>query len=221
MLVLPFIACMIFFSPSIASDLEISDEERAWLEADEDTSQVSEGELRFLTNATGEETLHIRNQITILPTSLIDGWVALKQCHHNLTPLPELQITYRYRAIRNLAIASSDGIGRAWISEQSVQMENIEKSASICIVAEVQIMRRSDDDHYLINNGPFHLRFLDGYYPLRLTLAISYPENSLITTGVTPEPQPGVTVEEEPGKIVLDTRFEGMLYTEFRFRLKE
>lgn len=205
----------------MASDPAAGDEESAWLETDDDTSQVNEGELRFLTGPAGKERLHILNHITISPTSLIDGWVKLHQCYHNLTPLPDIQITYQYKAMQELTIASYDGIGRAWVDGQSVQMNHVTQNATICVLARVQILKRHDGGGYTLNNGPYHLRFLDGFYPLRVTLEVNYPDDLLTIIGVTPEPQPGLTLQREPGRVAIDTHFEGMLYTELRFQSRE
>jgi hypothetical protein len=213
-----FISCLIIVPGVRAGEASITDEERAWLEADDDTSQVSEGELRFLPGPADREMLHIQNRITILPESLTDGWVKLIQCHHNLAPVPDIQIVYQYRAIQALAIESSHGIGKSWIEDQSVQMQDVTRNASICISAKVAIFRHHDNNIYSLNNGPYHLRFLDGYYPLHVTLEVDFPDTLLSVLGVTPRSQPGVMLKQVAGKVLLDAHFEGMLYTEIRFQ---
>jgi hypothetical protein len=216
--VLLLVSCLLFLPGVSGEEDTITDEERAWLEADDDTSQVSEGELRFLPGPADREMLHIQNRITILPESLTDGWVKLIQCHHNLAPVPDIQIVYQYRAIQALAIEYSHGVGTAWIEGQSVQMRDVIHNASICISAKVAIFRHRDDKTYSLDNGPYHLRFLDGYYPLHVTLEVDFPSTLLSVVGVTPAPQPGVKLTQVAGKVLLDAYFEGMLYTEIRFQ---
>lgn len=213
--------CILPVVNGTAAKGELPPEEEAWLEAEIDTSQVSEGELRFLPRPPDKGTLHIQNRISISPASSRNGWVRLVQCHHNLAPLPDTQIVYRYKAMEGLAIESTNGIGKAWVEAQSVQMEDIERNASICVSAEVQIFRPHHESGYSLINGPYHLRFLDGYYPLRVTLAIDYPDGLFTVSGMTPEPQPGLTLVQEPGRVLIDAHFEGMLYTELRFQPRE
>ena len=64
-------------------------------------------------------------------------------------------------------------------------------------------------------------RFLDGYYPMRLTLDIEYPAASLRFEAQEPQPQPGFQVERRSGRIQAEIWFEGRLITRFVFCRKE
>ena len=70
-------------------------------------------------------------------------------------------------------------------------------------------------------NGPYHRRFLDGFYPYHVSLNIHYPYSLLLFQDSTPEQQNGFSVIQETNKIIIDTYFEGILNTEIRFKLKE
>jgi hypothetical protein len=67
-------------------------------------------------------------------------------------------------------------------------------------------------------NGPYHRKFLDGYYPLRLTLTVRYPTDLLAYQDMQPPPQPGLTLRQAGQALTVEAWFEGMLNTEIRFR---
>jgi hypothetical protein len=178
---------------------------------------VNSGELEFLAVAPDKRIPHSRNGLTLNAGSLDDGWVEQAQCHENLDPVPLAEVVYSYREMRDLRVVSAEGIGRAWVEGQSVQMENIERGAVLCVAAAARLLRREGGD-YVLRNGPFQRRFLDGYFPLRVTLTLDYPAQRLDVASIDPPPQPGFAVEQSPGRIVLEALFEGRLYTEVRFR---
>ncbi len=178
---------------------------------------VNSGELEFLAVAPDKRIPHSRNGLTLNAGSLDDGWVEQAQCHENLDPVPLAEVVYSYREMRDLRVVSAQGIGRAWVEGQSVQMENIERGAVLCVAAAARLLRREGEE-YVLRNGPFQRRFLDGYFPLRVTLTLDYPAQRLRVASIDPPPQPGFAVRQSPGRIVLEALFEGRLYTEVRFR---
>jgi hypothetical protein len=60
-------------------------------------------------------------------------------------------------------------------------------------------------------------KFLDGYYPMRVTLDIKYPPHLLKLLDISPPEQPGFQHIESPGSIHLDAVFEGQLTTLIQF----
>ena len=196
---------------------ELTAEEKAWLEADDDTSQVSEGDLRFLPHVPSLPVHHIHNHITISEQSLNDGWGAIRQCHTHLDAVSDSQIVYRYRAMRGLKLLTSEQIERAWVEGQSVQMRGVEKSARLCIEAGVQILNKEAKGRYSLENGPYHRKFLEGYYPLHVTIEINYPDDTLKLEHLFPAPQAGLRFTKQDGSFTLDTIFEGMLTTRMVF----
>lgn len=183
----------------------------------EQVAAVSDGELRFLPAAeTDGEHAHL-NRIRITEDSLDGGWVTLEQCHENIDAVPAAQILFRAGGIRDLTIASSRNIGRAWVEGHSVQLEDVGRDAVLCIRAESQALRDLGDGHYRLRNGPYMRRFLDGYYPMRVTLDIKYPSDVIQIVGQSPSTQPGFNVHNGGSDLSVDATFEGRLVTCFDF----
>ena len=208
-------AALVMSSLSVAAD----DDPEAWLEQDDDTSTllVNEGTLNFLRDTQGRRVLQTRNWLTITPESLRTGWVGLHQCQGNLDPVPAIEVVYRYHRMRNLRLISTRGIERVRVEQNTVQMEQVQEGGEICIEAEVQVLRPDGESAYTLQSGPFHRRFLDGYYPVRLDYRIHWPADRLQLESVHPEIQQGFSVREQAGKLTIDTLFEGMLTIEVRF----
>jgi len=190
-----------------------AEEEAAWFEDDSERRAlaVNEGELEFLAVAPAGRILQTRNRLTLTADSLADGWVRLDQCQGNLDPVPALEIVYRYHAMRDLRIESFHGLERAWVEDGSVQMVNLGEGAGLCISASVQVLHPAGAGRYEIRSGPFHRRFLDGYYPLQLDYRVSYPAGLLRVESVQPASQPGFSVLQQPGELKIHALFAGRL----------
>jgi len=197
-----------------------SDEQLRWLESDEqvNTRQVNEGSLSFLATPPKDKKTHtVTNTLTISRDSLKTHWVNLYQCHKNLDRVPMSEIVYNYRHIRNLRIEHYYGIEKAWIENESVQMQDIGKGASLCITAQVQILIPTKDGGYRLRNGPYFRKFLDGYYPFHLKLNINYPSSELSLKTTSPQQQSGFKVFRDDGNVTMDAWFEGKLLVEAQF----
>ena len=210
------------FSPVVANDPISSDELEKWF--NEDTSDdearalaVNEGELEFLIRPPSKAVHYSRNILTIDKGSVKTGWVGLVQCHQNLDAVAASQIVYRYKRMRNLRVDSYEGIKRAWVEGSSVQMEDIERGAKLCIQADVGILYSHPDGSVILKNGPFHRKYFDGYYPMHVNLEIRYPADVLRYESVTPMAQPGFNVTQTNSALSVDAWFEGELRTEVRF----
>ena len=178
--------------------------------------QVNEGELRFLEPPQGTVHRHI-NRIRISPSSLADGWVELEQCHEGLDAVPELQILYHPQRIRGIRILDSEGIGAVRVEGPSVQLQGVGKSAKLCLRADSRALRRLPEGGWMLRNGPYMRRFLDGYYTMGVSLEIRYPAELMRLEGREPRNQPGFRLRERPGVIEVDAWFEGRLFTRFTF----
>ena len=191
-----------------------------WFQQEESSSieTISEGELRFLVEQPAKPVLHSLNVLTIYPTSLDDGWVALSQCYQNLDPVAESEVVYRYKSMRDLKIVKYHNIGVAQIKGQSIQLTEVKKEAELCVTAMVRIFYSNPDGSYSLINGPFHRKFLDGYFPYHLTLEVEYPESKLKLERTIPAEQTGFSVKQDAGKLVLDGIFEGILNVEIVFQ---
>lgn len=197
-----------------------SEDADAWFEDDweQRLRAVNEGELEFLETPPDRRALTTKNRLALTPQSLTSGWVVLAQCQLDLDPLPAVEIVYRYEGMRGLRIASSRGIGSAWVEGNTVQLADVSPGAEICIRAEVRILTATPDGGFEIRSGPFHRRFLDGYYPVHLEYVVAYPADLLVIESVTPAPQPGLSLSRRPGALSIDARFQGKLTLVLRLR---
>ena len=191
-----------------------------WFEDDAEARAraVNEGELVFLEKAPAGRVLRTRNRLVLSPQSLAGGWVRLEQCQENLDPVPAMEIVYLYDAMRRLRIDSLRGMERAWVEDGSIQMAGVREGAAICVSADVRILHPGGDGRYELRSGPFHRRFLDGYYPLHLDYRVTWPPGHLALESVEPRKQPGLAVEQGPGALHIDALFEGRLAIRLLFR---
>jgi hypothetical protein len=182
-----------------------------------DSAGVNEGELAFIADVPERRVLQTRNHLTILPTSLAGGWVSLEQCQGNLDPVAAVEIVYRYHGMRGLRIVSASGMESAVLDGNSVQLTGVRHGGEVCIRAEVQVLKPDGAGGYRLQSGPFHRRFLDGYYPLRLDYRVEWPADRLALEAVSPGAQPGFRITGAPGALQIDTLFEGRLTIELQF----
>ena len=182
----------------------------------EQAAAVNEGPLEVLETPPDRPAHHHVNRLTITPESIAGGWVLMDQCHYDIDPVPLAEIVYTEGRIRGLAITRATNIGTATAGENSVRLENVEKQAALCVSGETRALERRADT-LMLRNGPFMRRFLDGYYPMHVTLDIRYPPG-LELLDRFPAPAPGIRYDIRPGEILLDIWFEGILETRFLFR---
>lgn len=195
-----------------------------WLESDElmppsvSIDQVNEGKLVFLSRRPARQVHHHQNHLVIDADSLLNGWVRLKQCHEHLDRVPRAQITYNRERIRDLQITASGNIEQSWVEDNTVQLRNVQDNARLCVQAWTRALKSNGDGSYSLRNGPFMRRFLDGYYPMRVSMQIDYASSGLQLITMKPERQQGFDVTEQDGSLAFDAWFEGRLRTEFLFR---
>lgn len=214
------LAALIAAAPAWSSDTD-PDSDPDW--GDDDwfgVEEVNEGELEFLAEPPAERVHHHENVMTLGPTSLEDGWVRLDQCHRNIDKVPRAQIIFRAERIRNLRITESTNIGRAWVEDASVQLSDIGEDSRLCLAAESYALSTNGDGSYYIDNGPFMRRFLDGYYPMRVSQKIVLADSGLAFFGIRPAVQPGFDVRVTDESIDFDAWFEGRLLTEVKLVLE-
>ncbi len=180
-------------------------------------AQVNEGQLTFLAKAPDKPVHHHQNRIILSASSLKDGWAALQQCHHNIDPVASAQIVYSKHRTRNLSIVSSEHIGRAWVEGHTVQLENIGMDARLCVKASSRALTAQTDGSYHLNNGPFMRRFLDGFYPMHVSVDVELPKDLLRFDTISPIAQEGFEVRHNAETVSINTWFEGKLRTVIRF----
>ena len=215
---------LVFVLVSISgwSSSELADVEREWTDEeweqdgwpDDSVEHVNEGELEFLAEPPAELVHHHENVMILDRSSLEDGWVTLEQCHRHIDKVPRAQIIFRPGRIRDLRITVSENIERAWVEGASVQLTDIRQDSLLCLTAETFSLSAADDGSYSIENGPFMRRFLDGYYPMRVSQKVVLADSGLAFFGIHPAEQPGFAVSATPESIDFDAWFEGRLRTE-------
>lgn len=206
------LAFLVLFLPALAS--AASSEEELFFKG---VSEVNDGELRFLNRDPDRPVHHHKNHLFLSDDSLATGWVRLEQCHQYLDPVPSMQIVYSKDRIRNLTILRSENIGKSWVKDNSVQMEQVDLNALICIGADTLALHAEGDGSYSLKNGPYMRRFLDGYYPMRVTLDVTLETGKLRFVDITPPPQPGFSLTREGSRLGYEALFEGKLRTVLRF----
>lgn len=186
---------------------------------DKSAAEVNEGELVFLVAQPDIPVHHHRNILVITGQSLASGWVKLTQCHEHLDLVPSTQIVFHESRIRGLKILSSSGIGKSRVEGSSVQLEKVGPDARLCITAESRALARNADGTYSLRNGPYMRKFLDGYYPMRVSMSVRLETSKFHFLSITPASQAGFTVMQAPQEISFDTWFKGRLNTVIRFSI--
>ena len=214
---------LLLWSSSVHADEGMTPAElENWFEQDKvfSTDQVSEGELRFITQMPDKPVLHSLNKLEIALSSIDDGWVSLSQCYQNLDPVAVSEVVYQYKSMRDLTITKITNINRAEIKGQSIELTKVQKEAELCISARVRILYQNADGSYSLENGPFHRKFLDGYFPYHLTLEVHYPASRLQVQHTDPAEQPGLIIKLYKGHLLFDGIFEGILNVEVVFQAR-
>lgn len=180
-------------------------------------TDVNEGELVFLESLPAKKVHHHQNKLIIEPQSLKNGWVKLQQCHNNLDKVSRTQILFRKEKVRQLKIESYRNIDEAWIEGNTVQLKNISADAQLCISAVSQALIANQDGSFSLRNGPFMRRFLDGYYPMHVSMDILLSGTGLQLSSISPISQQGFRVWQNNEQVGYEAWFEGRLKTELRF----
>ncbi|MEO1765813.1 hypothetical protein [Thiobacter aerophilum] len=178
---------------------------------------VNTGELVFLATPPAKPVHHHHNILTVDDRTLASGWAELRQCHGNLDRVFATQIVFRPERVRNLVILSREGIGQAWVEGATVQLRDIGPNARICLRLQSQVLMPNADGTYHVNSGPFMRRFLDGYYPMHVTMEVRLRTRHLRFLDITPASQQGFQVRVTAHQVRFDTWFEGRLQTLIRF----
>ncbi|WP_455210103.1 hypothetical protein [Kaarinaea lacus] len=199
--------------------MKAGDDWEAWVETDYEAQAlaVNEGDLEFLSEIPDKLPPVLKNRLTITPQSLKDGWIDMIQCHERIDSVAIAQVLYHPRRTRNIEILSSNNIKRAWVEENSVQLENITPNATLCIHAEVKSLYSNFNGSYSMRNGPFLRKFLDGYYPMHVTMEVAFPQGKLSFEAINPQAQNGFDVSYEENKMNIEALFVGELEIEVYF----
>jgi hypothetical protein len=212
---------LLTFTSSITARMT-PEEEEAWFNSDQDPEEealrnINEGDLVFLQKYPDKPVHHHINTLIINTESLKSGWIQLFQCHENMDSFPKAQVVYNPDKIKNLHIRSVQNIGKAWVEGPSVQLENVKKGARLCVEADSFALHKQKDGSYKLRNGPFMRKFLDGYFPMRVTMYVKLPK-TLKFASITPKQQAGFQIKQSSNGLHYDALFEGKLVTEILFK---
>lgn len=212
--------CYCFLHAIYVQAAPTANEMERWFLSDELTppSQSSDSKLTFISPPEDKPALHSINTINITLQSVKTGWVALQQCYQQLDAVPDMEVTYQYKAMRKLKIETTKNIEQAHLQGQSVQLTNVKKDARLCVSAEVRILYKNKDGSYQLVNGPFHRQFLDSFFPYHLSMKVTYPASILQFVDIQPKSQPGFRLEKINNKLLIDSHFTGKLYTIITFK---
>ena len=166
---------LILSIPAVAAAKDGPDDD--WFDDDLEVriAKVNGGDLVFLAEPPLEPVHHHHNRVILDPDSLDNGWVTLIQCHRNLDAVPRTQVLYHQTRTRELSILSYQNIEQAWVEGHTVQLADVEHGASICIQARTRMLEFNEDGSFSLRGGPFMRRFLDGYYPMHVSMNIEMP----------------------------------------------
>ncbi len=213
-----FLAAFISFGCRAATTAMSPEELEHWFNGN-GTSEVNEGELKFLATPPEKPVHHHQNHIRITLESLKDGWTELEQCHDKLDAVPDAQITFREGYVRNLQVLEARSIAKAWVEGSTIQLKGVLPGARLCLKAQTRALKNAGNGFFNLNNGPYMRKFLDGYYPMRVSIQVEYPEKLMQLIDVSPARQPGFEVWQLPGRVAIETFFEGELRTLLQFEL--
>lgn len=202
---------------SFAQDAEDGEHDWFFSDFEERITEVNDGQLVFLGEVPDPRPHYHNDIVTVTASSLDDGWVGLSQCHYQMDEISRVEVVFRGDSVRSLSVESSQGIGRSWVEDGTLQLEDVEKGATLCIRGELQALHKIDTGGVQVRMGPFMRRFLDGFYPIGVTLRVDYPCERLRLREVWPPAQPGLRVRRQACSVELEAWFEGALITLFNF----
>ena len=206
----------------LANNLTEAELER-WLNSDDPNPpqfkgvEVNNGELLFLNKKPLKPVHHHRNSLTVFKNSLKDGWVKLEQCHRNMDRVPRVQVMFNKEKIRDIKITKTNAIEKSWVEKNTVQLENVTDNAVLCIEAWSKALIKNNDGSYRLNNGPFMRKFLDGYYPIHVTIDVNFKATDLELILVEPVAQDGFEITQTAKTVNMEAWFEGRLKTSLTF----
>nr|WP_026279946.1 hypothetical protein [Thioalkalivibrio sp. ALJ16] len=203
-------------------DYDPLEDDRLWGEAatvSPEDAQTTSPELTFLLQEPERTPHHHQNQIRLTASSLEDGWADLRQCHNDVAAIRRMVIVYNEQTIDDLQIESTRNIDSALVVDgDRVDLRGVERDAEVCVTARMKLVESEGNGVYRLDNGPFVRRFLDGYFPMRVTMAVSWGDLDLRLEDTEPAEQEGFRVATSDHGLMFDTLFEGELRTRIRLR---
>lgn len=171
-----------------------------------------EGELRFLAVRPDPGAYWYESQVQIDADSLDTGLVNLRTCHHALDPNRRIVVAFNRQRVQAIQIASTDGIGRAWVEDHRVELADVQRGGKVCIDLRSRALERIEGSgRWRLYAGPLMRRYLDGYLPMQARLAFQWPAGLLRVAATAPPAQPGVQVASREDGLSMDIVFAGRM----------
>ncbi len=200
---------------------DLSAAERAWLEDDSslDSHLVNEGQIKWLPKAKTDSLYTLKNQLTLSPSSQLDGWVKFTQCHHQLDAISKVEIVYSEDTTRNLQVLSHQRIQQVVQQPFSVELTGVLPGAEICISGENKTLHKTATG-WKLERGPYMRRFLDGYYPMQLQETLNWKHSGLELEPSSIQTHLGreSVLNKTEQQLHSNYWFEGILRTKYQFR---
>ncbi len=156
---------------------------------------------------------HVQMHLVHTEQTLESGWVRMSQCHRDMAPTGRSSVGFHPERIRNLRLTGIKKIGKSWIGKEgaSIEMEDIGQGNEVCFEGELRAVYWNGDQYHQ-KSGPYFLRFLDGYFPLKLDLMMDSEKSDVRVSAVEPD---WVPYRLEAGRLKINLLFEGKLTLDF------
>lgn len=213
---------LLLASTCFAKEYLSPEEIERWFNSDDELpiNKVNEGDLTFLAEKSKDNLFYSSITIFITQNSIQTGWVNISQCYKNLDKIQKTVIVFRKNLIKNIAVTSLKNIDKSSVLDQhKLVLLNVKEDAELCLNATVRNFYQNEDQSFSMVNGPYHRKFLDGYYPYHLNLNIHFPKTLQFLNSL-PKSQVGFQITQNTNKLSVNSIFEGRLKTNFRFKLK-
>lgn len=171
-----------------------------------------EGELRFLAVRPDPGAYWYESRVQIDADSLATGLVNLHTCHHALDPNRRIVVAFNPQRVQQIDIASTDGVGRAWVEGHRVELADVRRGGQVCIHLRSRALERIEGSgRWRLHAGPLMRRYLDGYLPMQARLVFQWPDGLLRVAATEPPSQPGVQVDARRDGLSMDIVFAGRM----------
>lgn len=192
-------------------------------QATSDSDSINGGKLHILTTLPDKSIPLHSKTLRLSADSLNTFWVHNSQCLANMSWWGDaIQIVFGKGKVRNLNITHAVNIGKSWVEENTVQLEEIAEDAELCLTSENRILYYDkESESYTLTVGPFLFRLFDGFFPMTVALRVEYPKDLLILEDILPGAAPGIDIVDTPGRIYFRASFEGVMWVKFHFRHTE
>ncbi len=172
-----------------------------------------EGELRFLAVRPDPGAYWYESRVRIAPESLDTGLVDLQTCHHALDPNHRIVVAFNPQRVQHIEIASTQGVGRAWVEGHRVELADVQRGGQVCIHLRSRALERIEGagERWRLFAGPLMRRYLDGYLPMQARLSFQWPPGLLKVAATQPAAQPGVQVDAQASGLAMDLVFAGRM----------